>query len=138
MERTLMMIKPDAVRRNLIGEILRRVEGAGLRIVGLRMVHLRDEDAREFYRVHAERPFYDSLCAYMSSGPIVAGVLEGEDAVRRWRDLMGATNPAQAAPGTIRKDLAVSIEENSVHGSDAAETAAQEIAFFDLKLGLRG
>ena len=138
MERTLMMIKPDAVRRNLIGEILVREEGSGLRIAGLRMVHLRDEEARQFYRVHAERPFYASLCAYMSSGPIVAGVLEGEDAVRRWRDLMGATNPAQAAPGTIRKDLAVSIEENSVHGSDAAETAAQEIAFFDLKLGLRG
>lgn len=138
MERTLMMIKPDAVRRNLVGEILRRVEGAGLRIAGLRMVHLSEVNAREFYRVHAERPFYGSLCAYMSSGPIVAGVLEGEDAVRRWRDLMGATNPAQAAPGTIRKDLAVSIEENSVHGSDAAETAAQEIDFFDLKLELRG
>lgn len=138
MERTLMMIKPDAVRRNLIGEILRRVESAGLRIVGLRLVHLSEGNAKEFYRVHAERPFYGSLCAYMSSGPIVAGVLEGEDAVRRWRDLMGATNPAQAAAGTIRKDLAVSIEENSVHGSDAAETAAQEIAFFDLKRELRG
>lgn len=133
-----MMIKPDAVRRNLIGEILRRVESAGLRIVGLRLVHLSEGNAKEFYRVHAERPFYGSLCAYMSSGPIVAGVLEGEDAVRRWRDLMGATNPAQAAAGTIRKDLAVSIEENSVHGSDAAETAAQEIAFFDLKRELRG
>ena len=138
MERTLMMIKPDAVRRNLIGEILRRIEDAGLRIVGLRMVHLSESDAREFYRVHAERPFYGSLCATMSSGPIVAGALEGEDAVRRWRDLMGATNPAQADPGTIRKDLAVSIEENSVHGSDAPETARQEIAFFDLKLALRG
>jgi nucleoside-diphosphate kinase len=138
MERTLMMIKPDAVRRNLIGEVLRRVESAGLRIVRLRMVHLTRADAEQFYRVHSERPFYGSLCAYMSTGPIVAGVLEGEDAVRRWRELMGATNPAQAAPGTIRKDLAVSIEENSVHGSDSAETAAQEIAFFDLELGLRG
>lgn len=138
MDRTLMMIKPDAVRRNLVGEVLRRVENAGLKIVGLRMVHLSMEDAQEFYRVHAERPFYASLCKYMSSGPIVAGVLEGEDSVRRWRELMGATNPAEAAPGTIRKDLAVSLEENSVHGSDARETADQEIRFFDLKLPLRG
>jgi nucleoside-diphosphate kinase len=138
MERTLMMIKPDAVRRNLIGEVIRRVETAGLRVAELRLLQLSEDEAKEFYRVHAERPFYGSLCRYMSSGPIVAGVLEGEDAVRRWRDLMGATNPEQAAPGTIRKDLAVNLEQNSVHGSDAQETATQEIRFFGLSRSLRG
>lgn len=138
MERTLMMIKPDATARNLVGEILGRVEKAGLRIAELRKVHLTRAEAEEFYGVHRERPFFASLCEFMSSGPIVAGVLEGEDAVRRWRDLMGKTNPAEAAPGTIRKDLAESIERNSVHGSDAADTAAQEIGFFGLNQRLRG
>jgi nucleoside-diphosphate kinase len=136
-EQTLMMIKPDAVERNLVGRILERAEGAGLRIVGLRMVHLRTEEARTFYRVHEGKPFLDSLVAFMSSGPIVAGVLEGEDAVRRWRDLMGATDPAKAAAGTIRREIAQSIERNSVHGSDGPDTAREEIAFFGLDLNLR-
>lgn len=138
MEQTFMMIKPDAVRRNLIGEVLRRVESSGLVVAHLRKVHLSKQEAEEFYKVHAARPFYDSLCTFMSSGPIVAGVLEGESAIQRWRDLMGATNPEQAAAGTIRKDLALSIEQNSVHGSDAPDTAKQEISFFGLSLGLRG
>ena len=137
MQQTLMMIKPDAVGRNLIGRILERVESAGLRIAQLRMVRLRPEEARAFYRVHEGKPFLDSLVAFMSSGDIVAGVLEGEDAVRRWRELMGATDPAKAAPGTIRKDFAESIERNSVHGSDAPETARDEIAFFGLNRDLR-
>lgn len=138
MERTLMMIKPDATARNLVGEILGRVEKSGLRIAELRKVHLTLAEAEEFYGVHRERPFFASLCAFMSSGPIVAGVLEGEDAVRRWRDLMGKTNPVEAAPGTIRKDLAESIERNSVHGSDGPDTAAEEIRFFGLSQRLRG
>ena len=138
MERTLMMIKPDATERNLIGEILSRVEKSGLRIAELRKVHLSKEEAQEFYAVHKERPFYDSLCSFMTSGPIVAGVLEGDNAIQRWRDLMGKTNPAEADAGTIRKDLAESIERNSVHGSDAPETAQNEIAFFGLSHRLRG
>ena len=138
MERTLMMIKPDATARHLIGEILRRAEASGLQVAELRKIRLTKEEAQEFYAVHRERPFFDSLCTFMSSGPIVAGVLEGEDAVLRWRNLMGKTNPAEAEPGTIRKDLAESIERNSVHGSDAAETAAAEIRFFGLSQRLRG
>lgn len=138
MERTLMMIKPDATARNLIGEILGRVEKSGLVVTELRKLHLTKAEAEEFYAVHKERPFFDSLCTFMSSGPIVAGVLEGEGAVLRWRDLMGKTNPADAEPGTIRKDLAESIERNSVHGSDAPETAAAEIRFFGLSQHLRG
>ncbi len=137
MEQTLMMIKPDATARNLVGEILSRVEKAGLRIAQLRMVHLSKDDAQGFYAVHKERPFFDSLCTFMSSGPIVVGVLEGEDAIKRWRDLMGATNPENAEPGTIRKDLAESLERNSVHGSDAPETAAEEIAFYGLSHAVR-
>jgi nucleoside-diphosphate kinase len=133
-----MMIKPDAVARNLVGRILARVEDSGLRVTRLRMVHLKPEEARAFYRVHEGRPFLDALVAFMSSGPIVVGVLEGEDAIRRWRDLMGATDPAKAAAGTIRKDFAENIERNSVHGSDAPETAREEIAFHALSLGLRG
>jgi nucleoside-diphosphate kinase len=137
-EQTLMMVKPDAVARNLVGRILARAEESGLRVVRLRMVHLQPQEARAFYRVHEGRPFLDALVAFMSSGPIVVGVLEGDDAIRRWRDLMGATDPAKAAAGTIRKDFAENIERNSVHGSDAPETAREEIAFYALSLGLRG
>jgi nucleoside-diphosphate kinase len=129
-ERTLSIVKPDAVRRNLIGEILRRFESAGLRIAAGKMVRLTPERAQAFYAVHKERPFYHSLCAYMSSGPIFVSVLEGESAIQKNRDIMGATDPAKAAPGTIRKDWGKDVEQNAVHGSDGAETAAAEIAFF--------
>jgi nucleoside-diphosphate kinase len=129
-ERTLSIIKPDATRRNLTGAINDRFEKRGLRIVAQKRLRLTQAQAEAFYRVHAERPFYQSLVASMISGPVVVQVLEGEDAVALNRDIMGATNPANAAAGTIRKDFAESIEANSVHGSDAAETAAQEIAFF--------
>ena len=129
-ERTLSIIKPDAVRRNLIGEINRRFEAGGLSIVASRMVHLTKEQAEGFYAVHKERPFYSSLVEYMQSGPVVVQVLEGKKAITLNRDIMGATNPADAASGTIRADFAESLERNSVHGSDAPETAATEIAFF--------
>jgi nucleoside-diphosphate kinase len=129
-EQTLSIIKPDGVQKNLIGEIYSRFEKAGLKIVATRMMHLTQEQASGFYAVHKERPFYNDLVAYMTSGPVVVQVLSGEDAVVKNRDIMGATNPADAAPGTIRKDFAESIEENIVHGSDAAETAADEIAYF--------
>lgn len=129
-ERTLSIIKPDAVRRNLIGEINRRFEAGGLSIVASRMVHLTKEQAEGFYAVHKERPFYSSLVEYMQSGPVVVQVLEGKNAIALNRDIMGATNPADAASGTIRADFAESLERNSVHGSDAPETAATEIAFF--------
>ncbi|MBK8231491.1 MAG: nucleoside-diphosphate kinase [Candidatus Eisenbacteria bacterium] len=137
-EQTFMMIKPDAVRRNLIGEVVRRIEEAGLRIARLRMVQLQMSEAQEFYAVHKERPFFGSLCEFMTSGPIVALVVEGENAQVRVREVMGATDPAKAAEGTIRKAVGLNIEQNSVHGSDALETARQEIAFFNLKLDLRG
>lgn len=136
MEQTLMMIKPDAVGRNLIGRILERVEGSGLRLARLRMVHLQAEEAKRFYRVHESKPFYEPLVAFMTSGPIVAAVIEGEDAVKRLRAIMGATDPAKAEAGTIRRDFALDIEKNSVHGSDAVETAREEIAFFGLDLRL--
>ncbi len=129
-EQTLSIIKPDAVRRNLIGEIYRRFEQAGLAIVAARMMHLTREQAEGFYAVHKGKPFFDSLVAYMTSGPIMVQVLEGEDAIARNRELMGATDPAKAAPGTIRADFAESIEANAVHGSDGPETARTEIAFF--------
>jgi len=129
-ERTLSIIKPDAVGRNVIGQIYRRFENAGLRIVAARMLHLTREQAEAFYAVHRERPFYADLVAFMTSGPIMAQVLEGEGAIAKNREVMGATNPAEAAPGSIRADFAGGIEENAVHGSDAAETAAAEIAFF--------
>lgn len=129
-EQTLSIIKPDGVEKNLIGEILSRFEKAGLRIVAARMAQLSTAEAEGFYEVHRERPFYRDLVAYMTSGPVMIQVLEGENAIRRNRDIMGATNPADAAPGTIRADFAESIERNVVHGSDAAETAAREIAFF--------
>ncbi len=129
-ERTLSIIKPDATRRNLTGKINAKFEEAGLRIVAQKRVRLTRERAEQFYAVHKERPFYADLCAFMSSGPVVVQVLEGEDAIQKNREVMGATNPAEAEPGTIRKDFAESIEANSVHGSDAPETAASEIAFF--------
>ena len=129
-ERTLSMIKPDAVGKNHIGAIYARFEAAGLRIVAARMLHLSDAQAKAFYAVHSERPFYSSLVEFMTSGPIMVQVLEGEDAIAKNREVMGATNPAEAAEGTIRKDFAESIEANAVHGSDAPETAAEEIAFY--------
>jgi nucleoside-diphosphate kinase len=129
-EQTLSIIKPDGVQKNLIGEIYSRFEKAGLEIVAARMMHLSKEQAQGFYAVHKERPFYNDLVSYMTSGPVVVQVLQGEDAIAKNREIMGATNPADAEPGTIRKDFAASIEENVVHGSDAAETAAVEIAFF--------
>ena len=129
-EQTLSIIKPDGVEKNLIGEIYRRFESAGLSIVAARMLHLSQEQAEGFYAVHKERPFYADLVRYMTSGPVVVQVLEGENAVETNRRLMGATNPADAEPGTIRADYAASIEENVVHGSDGPDTAAQEIAFF--------
>jgi len=129
-EQTLSIIKPDGVQKNLIGEIYSRFEKAGLEIVAARMMHLSKEQAQGFYAVHKERPFFNDLVSYMTSGPVVVQVLQGDNAVAKNREIMGATNPADAAPGTIRKDYADSIEENIVHGSDAAETAAVEIAFF--------
>ncbi len=129
-ERTLAIVKPDAVAKGVAGQIIARVEGAGFTLVAVRMVHLTLEQARGFYAVHRERPFYASLCAFMSQGPCIALVLEGEGAIQRWRDLMGATDFTKAAPGTIRKDFASSIEANAVHGSDSAASAAVEIAFF--------
>jgi nucleoside-diphosphate kinase len=129
-EQTLSIIKPDATRRNLTGAINQRFEQAGLRIVAQKRLRLSGETAERFYAVHAQRPFFNSLVSFMSSGPVVVQVLEGEDAVAKNRAVMGATNPANADPGTIRKDFAESIEANSVHGSDSPENAAQEIAFF--------
>ena len=129
-EHTLAIIKPDAVSRGLIGKILARVEEQGLRVRALRMVQLSKQTAQAFYQVHAERPFYESLTTYMSSGPVVPMLLERENAIQSLRDLMGATNPQQAAPGTIRRDYGENIERNAIHGSDAAATASVEIAFF--------
>jgi nucleoside-diphosphate kinase len=129
-ERTLSIIKPDATRRNLTGAINDRFEKAGLRIIAQKRMRLSHETAGQFYAVHAARPFYGDLVSFMSSGPVVVQVLEGEGAIAKNRDIMGATNPANAVHGTIRKDFAESIEANSVHGSDSPETAAQEIAFF--------
>jgi nucleoside-diphosphate kinase len=129
-ERTLSIVKPDAVGRGLIGEVLKRFESAGLKIVAAKLVHLKPERARAFYAVHKERPFFASLCAYMSSGPIFVSVLEGEGSIARNREIMGATDPAKAAPGTIRKDWGKDVEQNAVHGSDGPDTAATEIAFF--------
>ncbi len=129
-ERTFSIVKPDAVKRNLIGKIYDRFEQAGLRIVASKMLHMDAEQAGGFYAVHKERPFYNDLVAYMTSGPVMVQVLEGENAIKKNREVMGATNPAEAAPGTIRADFAESIEANAVHGSDAPETAATEIAYF--------
>lgn len=129
-ERTLSIIKPDAVAKNVIGEIYSRFEKGGLQIVAAKMIHLSKEQAGEFYAVHKERPFYGELVDFMTSGPVMVQVLEGENAVAKNRELMGATNPKDAAPGTIRADFAETVDENAVHGSDAAETAANEIVFF--------
>jgi nucleoside-diphosphate kinase len=129
-ERTFSIIKPDAVAKNVIGEIVSRFEKNGLRIIAMRMVHLTREQAEGFYAVHRERPFFNDLVAFMTSGPVVVQVLEGENAISKNRELMGATNPQEAAPGTIRADFAKTVDENAVHGSDAPETAAQEIEFF--------
>ncbi|EKE45826.1 nucleoside diphosphate kinase [Oceaniovalibus guishaninsula JLT2003] len=137
-QRTLSLIKPDATRRNLTGKINAKFEDAGLRIVAQKRLHLTKAQAGEFYKVHAERPFYDELTTFMASGPIVAQVLEGEDAIAKNREVMGATNPADAEAGTIRAEFAESVGENSVHGSDAPETAKEEIAYFFAGLELVG
>ena len=129
-QRTFSIIKPDATKRNLTGAINAKLEGAGLTIVAQKRIHLSIKQAGVFYEVHKHRPFYDELCKFMSSHPIVVQVLEGEDAIQKNREVMGATNPDEAAPGTIRKDFALSIGENSIHGSDGIETAKQEIAYF--------
>ncbi|MFQ6005256.1 MAG: nucleoside-diphosphate kinase [Woeseia sp.] len=129
-EQTLSIIKPDGVQKNLIGEIYSRFENSGLQIVAAKMLHLSREQAKGFYAVHRERPFFDDLVNYMTSGPVMIQTLEGEDAINRNREIMGATNPAEADEGTIRAEFAESIEENIVHGSDGPETAVQEIAFF--------
>jgi nucleoside-diphosphate kinase len=129
-ERTFSIIKPDAVAKNVIGEIVSRFENNGLQVIASRMLHLSKEQAEGFYAVHAGRPFYNDLVKFMISGPVVVQVLEGEDAISKNRELMGATNPADAAPGTIRADFATTVAENAVHGSDAPETAAEEIRYF--------
>ena len=130
MQRTLAIVKPDAVAKAVAGQIITRIEDAGLTILAAKLVHMSLAEARGFYIVHRDRPFYDSLCAFMTQGPCMAMVLEGDDAIRRWRDLMGATDPAKAASGTIRKDFAASIEANAVHGSDSPESASFEIPYF--------
>jgi nucleoside-diphosphate kinase len=137
-ERTLSIIKPDATRRNLTGKINAKFEDAGLRIVAQKRIHLSKEEAGRFYAVHKERPFYDELCDFMASAPVVVQVLEGDGAIAKNREVMGATDPAEAAEGTIRKDFALSKGENSVHGSDAPDTAAEEIAFFFSELEIVG
>jgi nucleoside-diphosphate kinase len=130
LERTFSIVKPDGVARNLIGEVLRRFEKAGLKVIAARMVHLSQREAEGFYAVHAARPFFKDLVKYMTSGPVLVQVLEGDNAIAKNREIMGATDPKKAAAGTIRADLAESIEANTVHGSDAPETAAVEIAYF--------
>ncbi len=130
LERTFSIVKPDGIARNLIGEVLSRFEKAGLKVIAARMQHLSQRDAEGFYAVHAARPFFKDLVKYMTSGPVLLQVLEGENAIAKNREIMGATDPKKAAPGTIRADLAQSIEANTVHGSDAPETAAKEISYF--------
>src|SRR3982074_2878138 len=130
MGKTLAIFKPDALARKLAGDILKRIEASGLRVVGLRLTQLTRADAESFYAVHKERPFYKSLCDYMTSGPVIVAVLEGEGAIKGWRDLRGGPDPAKAAAGTIRKDFGQNVEQNATHGSDGPETAANEIAFF--------
>ena len=129
-ERTLAIIKPDAVERNLIGEIIREIEGAGLKVVAMKMIHLTKRQAEGFYYVHREKPFFNSLTDYMSSGPVVVMVLEGEGAIEKWRRLMGATDPQKAEEGTIRKRFGINVERNSVHGSDSPESTKYEISYF--------
>ena len=130
MERTLSIIKPDCVEKNVIGKVLSRFEEKGLKIIAAKMVHLSEKESKEFYKIHAHRPFYGELVEFMISGPVLVSVLEGEAAVQKNRDIMGATNPKEAAPGTIRRDFADSIDANAVHGSDSAANAKTEIAFF--------
>jgi len=129
-ERTLSIVKPDGVKKGLVGEVIRRFESAGLRVVALKRLVLQKQEAKRFYEVHKEKGFFESLTDFMSSGPVVAMILEGEDAIRRTRQIMGATNPKEAAPGTIRADFAEEVEQNIVHGSDSPENAAFEMAFF--------
>jgi nucleoside-diphosphate kinase len=129
-QRTLAIIKPDAVAKGVAGKIMARIEDGGFTILAAKLIHMTDAQARGFYHVHREKPFFGSLCSFMTQGPCIPMVLEGDNAIARWRDLMGATNPASAAAGTIRKDFASSIEANAVHGSDAPETAAFEISYF--------
>ncbi len=137
-ERTFSIVKPDAVGKGYIGQIYQRFEDSGLNIIASRMLHLSREQAEQFYAVHRERPFYNDLVEFMISGPVMVQVLEGENAILRNREIMGATNPAEAAAGTIRADFATTVDENAVHGSDAPETAAEEIAFFFSGLELVG
>ena len=129
-QRTLAIVKPDAVAKRVAGQIVTRIENAGFTIVALKLIHMSLDEARGFYIVHRERPFYQSLCEFMTQGPCLLMVLEADNAIQRWRDLMGATDPAKAAPGTIRRDFASSIEANAVHGSDSPESAASEIPYF--------
>jgi nucleoside-diphosphate kinase len=136
MQRTLAVIKPDAVAKGVVGRILGRIERGGFTIIAAKLVHMSMPEARGFYIVHRERPFYESLCAFMAQGPCLPMVLAGDEAIQRWRDLMGATDPAKAAPGTIRKDFASSVEANAVHGSDSPESAAVEIPYFFSSLEL--
>jgi len=135
-QRTLAIVKPDAVAKQVTGKILARIEDAGFTILAAKLVHMSPAQARGFYYVHRQRPFFDSLCAFMTQGPSLVMVLEGDNAIQRWRDLMGATDPAKAAAGTIRKEFASSIEANAVHGSDSPETAALEIPYFFSSLEL--
>jgi nucleoside-diphosphate kinase len=136
-ERTLSIVKPDAVAKRKIGEILARAEGQGLRVVSGKLLHLSRDDAARFYVVHRERPFYGDLCEFMSSGPVFVSVLEGENAIAKWREIMGATDPAKAAPGSVRRDFGTNVERNATHGSDAPDTARWEVAFFFGELELR-
>ena len=129
-QRTLSIIKPDGVSRNIVGKIIERFESNGLRVIGMKMIHLSKKEAQGFYAVHKDRPFFESVTTYMSSSPIVVQVLEGENAIAKNREIMGATNPQEAEAGTLRKDFALNIEQNTVHGSDSPETAATEIAYF--------
>jgi nucleoside-diphosphate kinase len=138
MEQTLAILKPDSVRRNLIGQILAQIEASELQIRALKRLTLTRKQAEAFYEVHKERPFFASLCDYMTSGPVVVAALEGERAIERWRELMGATDPAKAAEGTIRKKFGQNIEQNATHGSDAKDTAAREVAFFFSGIELAG
>jgi nucleoside-diphosphate kinase len=135
-QRTLAIVKPDAVAKSVVGKIVTKIEEAGFTILAVKLAHLSLAEARGFYYVHRQRPFYDSLCSFMAQGPCVLMVLEGDNAIQRWRDLMGATDPAKAAAGTIRKEFASSIEANAVHGSDSPESAATEIPYFFSNLEL--
>lgn len=136
MERTFAIIKPDAFERGLAGDIIKRIQQSGLKVRAMRLTKLSREQAERFYEVHKARPFYNDLCAYMTSGPVIVMALEGDDAIKRWRELMGATDPKKASAGTLRADFGENIERNAVHGSDAPETAAQEIPFFFSSLDL--